>query len=148
VVGDEPLDHGDDIEEERQMGGKRRNHGAGFKVKVVLAAIKGDKTLAELFEVGWRHVQTLMDKMGIEALYRKPRLSDPHPGRQVWPYLLRDVVVTRPKVWTMDITYIPLTKGFAYLVAIIGGYSRRVLAWRLSNCDAVYYGQQDEKLAD
>jgi putative transposase len=89
----------------------------------------------EGFAVGRRHVQTLMDKMGIEALYRKPRLSDPHPGHQVWPYLLRDVVVSRPnQVWATDITYIPLAKGFAYRVAIIDWYSRRVLAWRLSNC--------------
>jgi putative transposase len=87
------------------------------------------------FKVGRRHVQTLMDKMGIEALYPKPRLSEPHPGHKVWPYLLRDLAITRPnQVWAADITYIPLAKGFAYLVAIIDWYSRRVLSWRLSNC--------------
>jgi len=87
------------------------------------------------FKVGRRHVQTLMDKMGIEALYPKPRLSQPHPGHKVWPYLLRDLAITRPnQVWAADITYIPLAKGFAYLVAIIDWYSRRVLSWRLSNC--------------
>jgi putative transposase len=87
------------------------------------------------FTVGRRHVQTLMDKMGIEALYPKPRLSQPHPGHKVWPYLLRDLAITRPnQVWAADITYIPLAKGFTYLVAIIDWYSRRVLSWRLSNC--------------
>ena len=87
------------------------------------------------FKVGRRHVQTLMDKMGIEALHPKPRLSEPHPGHKVWPYLLRDLAITRPnQVWAADITYIPLAKGFAYLVAIIDWYSRRVLSWRLSNC--------------
>jgi putative transposase len=87
------------------------------------------------FKVGRRHVQTLMDKMGIEALYPKPRLSEPHPGHKVWPYLLREVAVTRPnQVWACDITYVPLAKGFAYLVAIIDWYSRKVLSWRLSNC--------------
>lgn len=76
-----------------------------------------------------------MERMGIEALYQKPRLSDPHPGHKIWPYLLRDLTVTRPnQVWAADITYIPLAKGFAYLVAIIDWYSRRVLSWRLSNC--------------
>ena len=86
-------------------------------------------------QVGRRHVHTLMDKMGIEALYPKPRLSEPHPGHKVWPYLLRDLAITRPnQVWATDITYVPLAKGFAYLVAIIDWYSRRVLAWRLSNC--------------
>ena len=89
----------------------------------------------EGFEVGRRHVRTLMERMGIETLYQKPRLSDPHPGHKIWPYLLRDLTVTRPnQVWAADITYIPLAKGFAYLVAIIDWYSRRVLSWRLSNC--------------
>ena len=89
----------------------------------------------EGFEVGRRHVQTLMDKMGIEALYCKPRLSDPAPGHKLWPYLLRNLRIDRPnQVWAADITYIPLAKGFAYLVAIIDWHSRKVLAWRLSNC--------------
>jgi putative transposase len=89
----------------------------------------------EGFEVGRRHVRTLMDKMGIEALYCKPRLSDPAPGHKLWPYLLRNLRIDRPnQVWAADITYIPLAKGFAYLVAIIDWHSRKVLAWRLSNC--------------
>jgi len=90
---------------------------------------------SEGFEVGRRHIRTLMELMGIEALYCKPRLSDPHPGHKIWPYLLRDVSVTQPnQVWAADITYIPLAKGFVYLVAIIDWRSRRVLSWRLSNC--------------
>lgn len=89
----------------------------------------------EGFDVGRRHVRTLMALMGIAALYCKPRLSEPHPGHKVWPYLLRETAVTRPnQVWAADITYVPLAKGFAYLVAIIDWFSRRVLAWRLSNC--------------
>ena len=86
-------------------------------------------------EVGRRHVRTLMEKMGIEALYCKPRLSDPAPGHKIWPYLLRNLAINRPnQVWASDITYIPLARGFAYLVAIIDWHSRKVLAWRLSNC--------------
>ncbi|MBK6974835.1 MAG: IS3 family transposase [Sterolibacteriaceae bacterium] len=87
------------------------------------------------FEVGRRHVRTLMEQMGIEALYRKLRLSDPAPGHKIWPYLLRNLKIDRvDQVRATDITYIPLARGFAYLVAIINWYSRKVLAWRLSNC--------------
>lgn len=88
----------------------------------------------EGFDVGRRHVQTLMSKLGIEALYRKPRLSIPGDGHRIYPYLLRDMKVERPnQVWCTDITYIPLSKGFAYLVAVMDWHSRKVLAWRLSN---------------
>jgi len=86
------------------------------------------------YDVGREHVSTLMRKMGIEALYRKPRLSDPHPGHKIYPYLLRDVKITSANhVWATDITYIPMAKGFCYLTAIMDWASRRVLAWRLSN---------------
>jgi len=86
------------------------------------------------YKVGRGHVSTLMKKMGIEALYRKPRLSKPHPGHQIYPYLLRGVEIIRANhVWAADITYLPMTKGFCYLVAIMDWASRRVLAWRLSN---------------
>ena len=86
------------------------------------------------YEVGREHVSTLMRKMGIEALYRKPRLSDPHPGHKIYPYLLRDKEITSANhAWATDITYIPMAKGFCYLVAIMDWASRRVLAWRLSN---------------
>jgi len=87
----------------------------------------------EKIKVGRRHVATLMKKMGIEALYRRPNTSKPEPGHKIYPYLLRDVAVTRPnQVWATDITYIPMARGFAYLVAIVDWFSRRVLAWRLS----------------
>ena len=85
-------------------------------------------------DVGRGHVSTLMQKMGIRALYQKPRLSKPHPDHKIYPYLLRGVEITRANnVWATDITYIPMAKGFCYLVAIMDWASRRVLAWRLSN---------------
>ena len=84
--------------------------------------------------VGRTHVSTLMRKMGIEALYRKPRTSKPHPGQKIYPYLLRGLKITRANhVWCSDITYLPMRRGFCYLVAIMDWASRRVLAWRLSN---------------
>jgi putative transposase len=85
-------------------------------------------------EVGRAHVSTLMKKMGIRALYPKPRLSKPNPKHKIYPYLLSGLEITRAnQVWATDITYIPMAKGFCYLVAIIDWASRRVLAWRLSN---------------
>jgi putative transposase len=85
-------------------------------------------------KVGRIHVRTLMRKMGIEALYRKPRLSKPHPGHTVYPYLLRGLDITEANsVWSSDITYIPMAKGFCYLVAVMDWASRKVLSWRLSN---------------
>jgi putative transposase len=84
--------------------------------------------------VGRIHVRTLMRKMGIEALYKKPSLSKPHPGHKVYPYLLRGLDVTEANsVWCSDITYIPMAKGFCYLVAVMDWASRKVLSWRLSN---------------
>jgi putative transposase len=86
------------------------------------------------YEIGRDHVRTLMKKMGIEAIYRKPRLTKPHPGHKVYPYLLRGLEITRAnQVWAADITYLPMARGFCYLVAIMDWASRRVLAWRLSN---------------
>jgi len=85
-------------------------------------------------EVGRGHVATLTRKMGIEVLYRKPRLSVPHPDHKIYPYLLRGIEITRANhVWAADITYIPMARGFCYLVAIMDWASRRVLSWRLSN---------------
>ncbi len=85
-------------------------------------------------EVGRRHVRTLMRRMGIETLYRRPNTSKPAPGHKIYPYLLRSLAVTRPnQVWATDITYIPMARGFVYLAAIVDWFSRRVLAWRLSN---------------
>ena len=92
-----------------------------------------DLLLAEGFTLGRLHVATLMKRMGIEALYRKPNTSKPAPGHQAYPYLLRKLPITRPnQVWAMDITYIPMARGFVYLAAVIDWFSRRVLAWRLS----------------
>lgn len=85
-------------------------------------------------KVGREHVGTLMKKMGIAALYRKPRLSKPHPDHKVYPYLLKGLEITRANhVWAADITYLPMARGFCYLVAIMDWASRKVLAWRLSN---------------
>ena len=75
-----------------------------------------------------------MHLMGIRAIYRRPRTSKPAPGHKIYPYLLGGMTITRPnQVWAADITYIPMARGFLYLVAIIDWYSRYVLSWRLSN---------------
>jgi putative transposase len=85
-------------------------------------------------KVGRRHVRTLMRKMGIDALYRKPNTSRRHKKNQIYPYLLRNLPVVRPnQVWAADITYIPMPRGYAYLIVVLDWYSRRVLSWRLSN---------------
>ncbi len=87
----------------------------------------------EGFTAGRLHVATLMKTMGIEALYRRPNTSKPAPGHKIYPYLLRKLAVTRRnQVWAMDITYIPMARGFVYLVAVLDWFSRKVLAWRLS----------------
>jgi putative transposase len=87
----------------------------------------------EGIEIGRRHVATLMKRMGIEALYRRPNTSKPAPGHKIYPYLLRGLTVECPnQVWAMDITYIPMARGFVYLCAVVDWFSRRVLAWRLS----------------
>jgi putative transposase len=92
-----------------------------------------DLLAGEGFAVGRLHVATLMKRMGIEALYRRPSTSKPAPGHKIYPYLLRKLAVTRPdQVWAMDITYIPMARGFVYLAAVVDWFSRRVLAWRLS----------------
>lgn len=84
--------------------------------------------------VNRKHIQRLMRIMGIKAIYRRPRTSRPAPGHKIYPYLLRDIKITRPnQVWATDITYIPMARGFLYLVAIIDWYSRYVISWRLSN---------------
>jgi putative transposase len=84
--------------------------------------------------VGRRHVRTLMRKMGIQALYRRPRTSIPAREATIYPYLLENVVIERPnQVWASDLTYLPMAHGFLYLMAILDIASRKVLAWRLSN---------------
>jgi len=83
--------------------------------------------------IGRQRVVTMMKRMGIQALYRRPNTSKPAPGHKVYPYLLRELAVERPnQVWAMDITYIPMARGFVYLAAVVDWFSRRVLAWRLS----------------
>jgi putative transposase len=85
-------------------------------------------------QVGRRHVATLMRRMGIEALYRRPRTSIPAREATIYPYLLDGLVIERPNhVWTSDITYLPMARGFMYLMAILDVASRKVLAFRLSN---------------
>ena len=95
--------------------------------------IRGE-LLAAGFLVGRGHVATLMRRMGIEAIHPKRRLSVPHPGHKIYPYLLRGLDITAAgQVWCTDITYLPMARGFCYLVAIMDWASRRVLSWRLSN---------------
>jgi putative transposase len=93
-----------------------------------------DLLAADGSKIGRRHVTTLMRKMGIEAVYRKPNTSKPAPGHKIFPYLLRGLTIDRPnQVWATDITYIPMARGFVYLCAIMDWFARRILAWRLSN---------------
>src|SRR5216117_3619037 len=99
---------------------------AGSRMLRGLLALQGCK-------IGRRHVKTLMRKMGIEALYRRPRTTKPEPGHKIYPYLLRGTEITRPnQVWAMDITYIPMARGFVYLAVVLDWATRRVLSWRLS----------------
>jgi putative transposase len=87
----------------------------------------------EGIKVGRLHVRSLMKKMAIEAVYRKPNTSKPAPGHKIYPYLLRKLAVVRPnQVWATDITYIPMARGFVYLVVIVDWFSRRALSWRVS----------------
>lgn len=84
--------------------------------------------------VNRKRVQRLMRQMGLRALYSKPRTSQPGTSHKVYPYLLRDLLINRPnQVWASDICYVPMAKGFSYLVVIMDWYSRRVLSWRVSN---------------
>lgn len=92
-----------------------------------------DLLRGEGVKVGRDRVITCMRRMGIEAIYRRPNTSKPAPGHMIFPYLLRGVAVERPnQVWAMDITYIPMARGFVYLAAVVDWYTRRVLAWRVS----------------
>ena len=86
------------------------------------------------YTVGRKRVRRLMRLMGLQAIYQAPRTSDPHPDHRIYPYLLRGLEIERAnQVWCTDITYIPMRRGFLYLVAIMDWWSRKVLAWRLSN---------------
>jgi putative transposase len=93
-----------------------------------------DLLAADGSQIGRRHVTTLMRRMGIEAVYRRPNTSKPTPGHKIYPYLLRRLTIDRPnQVWATDITYIPMARGFVYLCAVMDWFSRRILAWQLSN---------------
>jgi putative transposase len=93
-----------------------------------------DKLRLEGISVGRKHVATLMRKMGIEAIYRRANTSRKHPQNKIYPYLLRNLDIDRPnQVWATDVSYIPMARGFVYLVAVMDWYSRRVLSWRISN---------------
>jgi len=84
--------------------------------------------------VGRKRIRRLMRKMGLCAIYQKPNTSKAHPEHRVYPYLLRNTAIVSPnQVWCADITYIPVRRGFLYLVAIMDWYSRKILSWRLSN---------------
>src|ERR1700704_3473888 len=92
-----------------------------------------DLLRVEGVEIGRGRVATMMKRMGIAALYRRPNTSKPAPGHKIYPYLLRSVAVERPnQAWAMDITYIPMARGFVYLAVVLDWFSRRVLSWRLS----------------
>ncbi len=92
---------------------------AGARMLRGLLAARGSK-------IGRRHVRTLMKRMGIEALYRRPRTTKPEPGHKIYPYLLRGMEIARPnQVLAMDITYIPMARGFVYLAAVLDWFSRR-----------------------
>lgn len=86
------------------------------------------------YNINRKRVQRLMRLMGLEAIYPKPKTSKPHPEHKIYPYLLRGLKIRRSnQVWAADITYIPLRRGFMYLVAVMDWYSRKVLSWRVSN---------------
>jgi len=109
----------DELHLEFPFAGSRMLHG--------LLAADGSK-------IGRRHVTTLIRRMGIEAIYRRRNTSKPAPGHRIYPYLLRGLMIDRPNhVWAIDITYIPMARGFVYLSAVMDWFARRILAWRLSN---------------
>jgi putative transposase len=86
------------------------------------------------YRVNRKRVRRLMQKMGLMAIYQKPNTSKPHPEHEIFPYLLRGVDIQSPnQVWCSDVTYIPMQKGFLYLIAVMDWHSRKVLSWRLSN---------------
>ena len=100
-----------------------------FGSRQIAAYLRRDKIV-----VGRHRVRRLMAKMGLEAIYRRPNTSRPHPQHPIYPYLLRSMTITRPnQVWCSDITFIPVRGGFLYLVAIMDWATRKVLSWRLSN---------------
>ncbi len=119
---------------ERDLGLMRRLDALHLEAPFYGARKLAAQLNREGHEVGRSHVATLMRRMGIEALYRKPRTSIPARQAAIYPYLLSNVVIDRPnQVWSTDITYLPMAHGFMYLMAILDVGGRKVLAWRLSN---------------
>ncbi len=121
-----PVSAGD-LERMRRLDALHLEHPfAGARMLRDLLRREGDA-------VGRRHVATLMKRMGIEAIYRRPNSSKPAPGHKIYPYLPRKLKVERPNhVWAMDITYIPMARGFVYLAAVVDWATRRVLSHRVS----------------
>jgi putative transposase len=118
-----------------RLGVRLRLSGVGLLA--LLRLLLGHRGL----EVGRRHIGTLMRRMGMEVIYRRPNTSKPAPGRRMYSYLLRGLAITRPnQVWAMEITYIPMARGFVYLAAVVDWFSRRVLAWRVSITMEVSFG--------
>ncbi len=99
----------------------------------------GSRSIARHFRrqgrwVNRKRIQRLMRLMGIEAIYPQPHTSRPHPEHKIYPYLLRDLSIDHAnQVWAADITYVPMARGFMYLVAVMDWHSRKILSWRLSN---------------
>lgn len=118
---------------ERDLDLMKRIDRLHLKMPYAGARMLRDLLYQDDIKVGRKHVATLMKRMGIEALYRKPRTTKKHPGHRIYPYLLRGLVIDRPnQVYAMDITYIPMARGFVYLAAVLDWYSRKVLSWRVS----------------
>ena len=118
---------------ERDLGLMRRIDELHLELPFAGSRMLRDLLRQEELHVGRKHVATLMRKMGFEALYRRPNTSRRHPEHPVYPYLLKHLAITRPnQVWAMDITYIPMRKGFVYLAAVVDWHSRKVLAHRVS----------------
>lgn len=104
------------------------------RIKVHLELVMEAVDWQRMNPVNDKRIRRLMRLMDIQAIYQRPNLSKPHPAHKIYPYLLRNVAITHPmQVWSTDITYIPMQKGFMYLIAIIDWFSRFVLAWRVSN---------------
>ena len=123
---------------ERDLKLMRRIDELHLELPFAGARLLRDLLKREGIEVGRKQVATLMRRMAIEAIYRRKNTSKPHPEHRVYPYLLRNLCIDRPnQVWACDVSYIPMARGFVYLVAIIDWFSRKVLSWRLSNRLAV-----------
>jgi putative transposase len=115
------------------LGGMRRIDELHLDYPFAGSRMLRDLLCREGYQIGRRRVATLMKRMGIEAIYRRPNTSKPAPGNKIYPYLLRGLKVKAPnQVWAMDITYIPMARGFVYLAAVVDWFSRRVLSHRVS----------------